>query len=41
MKKKILQVPVVVGKGSAQFFIEKDVKISPPSPPIYKIEKNR
>jgi hypothetical protein len=39
MKKKILQVPVIVGKGSAQFFIEKDVKISPPSPPIYKIEK--
>ena len=39
MKKKILQVPVVVGKGSEQFFVEKDVKISPPSPPIFKIEE--
>jgi len=39
MKKKILQVPVIVGKGSAQFFVEKDVTISPPSPPIYKIEE--
>lgn len=39
MKKKILQVPVIVGKGSAQFFVEKDATISPPSPPIYKVEK--
>ncbi|MGI6123097.1 MAG: DUF3794 domain-containing protein [Acetivibrionales bacterium] len=39
MKKKILQVPVIVGKGSEQFFVEKDVAISPSSPPIYKIEK--
>lgn len=39
MKKKILQVPVIVGKGSEQFFVEKDIKISPPSPAIYKIEK--
>lgn len=39
MKKKILQVPVIVGKGSAQFFVEKDVTISPPSPPIFKIEE--
>lgn len=39
MKKKILQVPVIVGKGSAQFFIEKETQISPPSPPIYKIEQ--
>jgi hypothetical protein len=38
MKKKIIQVPVIVGKGSAQFFVEKDVTISPPSPPIFKIE---
>jgi hypothetical protein len=37
MKKKILQVPVIVGKGSEQFFVEKDVTISPPSPPIFKI----
>ena len=40
MKKKILQVNVVVGKGSGQFFVEKDVTISPPSPPIFKIEEN-
>ncbi len=38
MKKKVLQVPVIIGKGSEQFFVEKDVKISPPSPPIFKIE---
>ncbi len=38
MKKKIIQVPVIVGKGSEQFFVEKDVKISPPSPTIFKIE---
>lgn len=38
MKKKIIQVPVIVGKGSEQFFIEKEVKIAPPAPPIFKIE---
>lgn len=38
MKKKIIQVPVVVGKGSQQFFLEKEVRISPPNPSIYKIE---
>ena len=36
--KKTLQVPVIVGEGEAQFFIEKDICISPPSPPVYKIE---
>lgn len=39
MAKKILQVPVIVGKGSGQFFIEKDIKISPPSPPVYEIKE--
>ncbi len=39
MKKKILQVPVIVGKGSEQFFVEKDLCIAPSNPPIYKIEK--
>lgn len=39
MKKKIIQVPVIVGKGTEQFFVEKEVKISPPNPPIFKIEK--
>ena len=36
MGKKELQVPVVVGVGSEQFFIEKEIKVSPPSPPILK-----
>jgi len=39
MKEKILQVPVIVGKGSEQFFVEKDICLAPSSPPIYKIEK--
>ena len=39
MKKKILQVPVIVGKGSEQFFIEKDVTIPQSNPAIFKIEK--
>ncbi len=39
MKKKVLQVKVIVGKGSDQFFVENDVTISPPSPPIFKIEE--
>ena len=39
MKRKIIQVPVVIGKGEGQFFVENEVQISPPCPPIYKIEK--
>lgn len=39
MKKKVIQVPVIVGKGAEQFFVEKEIKISPPSPPIYIIEQ--
>ena len=38
MKEKILQVPVIVGKGSEQFFVEKDITLAPSNPPIYKIE---
>jgi hypothetical protein len=38
MSKKILQVPVIVGEGEGQFFIEKDICISPPSPPVFKIK---
>jgi hypothetical protein len=38
MMKKVLQVPVIVGEGSEQFFIEKDICISPPSPPVYRVE---
>ncbi len=36
---KTLQVPVIVGEGEAQFFIEKDTRISPPSPPVFKIKE--
>jgi hypothetical protein len=39
MPKKTLQVPVIVGTGSAQFFIENDLTISPPSPPVYMIKE--
>lgn len=41
MAKKQLQVPVIVGTGTAQFFIEKDIKISPPSPPVFEIKEIR
>ncbi|MFT9076790.1 DUF3794 domain-containing protein [Ethanoligenens sp.] len=36
--KKTLQVPVIVGEGEAQFFIEKDTCIAPPSPPVYTVK---
>lgn len=36
-RKKTLQVPVIVGEGDAQFFVEKDTVIAPPSPPVFKI----
>ncbi|ADU27195.1 DUF3794 domain-containing protein [Ethanoligenens harbinense] len=35
---KTLQVPVIVGEGEAQFFIEKDTRISPPSPPVFTVK---
>ena len=38
MKKKVIQVPIIVGKGSEQFFVEKEIKISP-KPTYNKIEK--
>ncbi len=38
-RKKILQVPVVVGIGSGQFFVEKEIRISPPSPPVYMVKE--
>lgn len=37
-RKKTLQVPVIVGEGEAQFFIEKDTTIAPPSPPVLTIK---
>jgi hypothetical protein len=37
-KKRTLQTKVIVGKGKGQFFVESDITVSPPSPPIFKIE---
>lgn len=39
MIKKVLQVPVIVGEGEEQFFIEKDINVSPPSPPVYMVKE--
>ena len=39
MYKKILQVPVIVGEGEEQFFVEKDITVAPPSPPVYMVEE--
>ena len=39
MVKKVLQVPVIVGVGEEQFFIEKDIVVSPPSPPVYMVKE--
>ena len=36
--KKVLQVPVIVGEGEDQFFIEKDICVAPPSPPVYMVK---
>lgn len=38
MCKKVLQVPVIVGEGSEQFFIDKEITVSPPSPPVYEVK---
>ncbi len=39
VKEKVLQVPVIVGEGSGQFFVEKEIKISPPSPPVFMVKE--
>ena len=39
MGEKILQVPVVVGKGEQQFFIEKEINITPPCPPVFMVKE--
>ena len=36
-RKRTLQAKVIVGKGKQQFFVEKDIFISPPSPPVFEI----
>lgn len=36
-KKRTLQTKVIVGKGEKQFFVEKDIVICPPSPPVFEI----
>jgi hypothetical protein len=38
MVNKILQVPVVIGKGEEQFFIEKEICFAPPTPPVYMVK---
>jgi len=35
--KKIIQVPVIKGKGEKQHLVVKEFTISPPSPPIFRI----
>ncbi len=35
--KKIIQVPVVIGKGEKQYLVVKEDCISPPSPPVFRI----
>jgi hypothetical protein len=39
MCKKLIQVPVVKGKGEQQFFIEKEICIAPPCPPVYMVKE--
>lgn len=36
-KKRTLQAKVIVGRGKEQFFVEKDIIISPPSPPVFEL----
>ncbi len=38
MHKKLLQVPVVKGKGEEQFFIEKEIYFTSPIPPVYMVK---
>jgi len=38
-EKKLIQVPVVVGVGEDQFFVEKEIRISPPCPPVYMVKE--
>lgn len=38
-EKKLIQVPVVVGIGEDQFFVEKEIRISPPCPPVYMVKE--
>lgn len=37
-KKKLIQVPVVKGFGEEEFFVEKEICIAPPAPPVYKVK---
>ena len=38
MRYKLIQVPVVKGKGSEQFFVEKEISVPCACPPIYSIK---
>jgi hypothetical protein len=37
-EKKALEVPVIIGKGEQQFFIEKEMCFNPPCPPVYSVK---
>lgn len=37
--RKLIEVPVVIGKGEGQFFVEKELCITPPCPPVYMVKE--
>lgn len=37
--KEIIQVPAIIGKGEQQFFVEKELCIAPPCPPVYMVKE--
>ncbi|MCY6355620.1 hypothetical protein [Clostridium sp. ZS2-4] len=39
MTRKILQTKVIVGRGTAQFFLEKDIAFLPPIPPVFYVKE--
>ncbi|MBF8983165.1 DUF3794 domain-containing protein [Lutibacter sp. B2] len=38
MHKKLIQVPVIIGKGSKQTLVVTELQISPPSPPVFRVK---
>ncbi|MBF8984665.1 DUF3794 domain-containing protein [Lutibacter sp. B2] len=34
---KLIQVPVIIGQGSKQTLVVSKLRISPPSPPVFRI----
>lgn len=39
MPEKVLQTKVIVGTGTAQFFLEEDIRFVPPIPPVFYVEE--